>query len=214
MKTAETKQVKIKICGLTRVCDIDYINEAAPDYIGFVFAESRRRIKPEDAEKLRRRTAEGIRAVGVFVDEAPERILALLKEGIIDAVQLHGKETPHYVNQLKEQSGCAVIKALHPGGESGKTAVCAEYAAAGTDYFLFDSGSSAQAGGTGERFDWSRIPNIAYPYFLAGGLNTGNIEEALRTVAPYGVDISSGVETNGVKDQDKILDMIRRIRNV
>lgn len=204
---------KIKICGLTRECDVDYINEAKPDYIGFVFAESRRKVLPKEAYMLKKRMAEGIRTVGVFVNEQPEKIIALVKEGIIDVVQLHGQETYIYVNYIKEHTKCPIIKAVHQETWQEQD-VYHKYAEAGVNYFLFDSSNGEQIGGTGRTFDWSLLPRISYPYFLAGGLHIGNIEAALRKVEPYGVDISSGVEKNGVKDRDKIIEMIRRIRNV
>lgn len=215
---------KIKICGLTRECDIDYINEAGPDYIGFVFADSRRRVSVADARRMKDKVGAGIQSVGVFVDEQPEKILFLVEEGIIDAVQLHGHEDEYYVKSIKKHTSCPVIKAIHPAaaemtcgygqGGSNTENLYDRYAGAGADFLLLDSGSSAMAGGTGQIFDWGLIPRISCPYFLAGGLNIDNIESALRQTKAYGVDISSGVETAGVKDKDKILQIIRRIRNV
>ena len=205
---------KVKICGLTRECDIDYVNEARPDYIGFVFAPSRRQIRIPDAEVLRKKVAEGIQTVGVFVDEEPEEIIALINNGIIDIAQLHGSEPASCVSSLKERTGCRIIKAIHPGSGNHGVDIYEDYIGAGTDFFLFDSGGTTQAGGTGKTFNWDLIPEIDCPYFLAGGLSLENIREALDHTAPYGVDISSGVETDGVKDRDKILKIIRRIRNV
>lgn len=218
--------IKVKICGLTRECDIDYVNEAMPDYIGFVFAKSRRQVTGAEAERLKRRLAQGIRAVGVFVDEDMERVISLVKNGVVDIVQLHGSETPSYVEALKGRTGCKMIKALHPergcleGGYAEK--ICPdgglyeEYIRAGADYFLFDSGSRTESGGTGRAFCWDLIPKVSHPYFLAGGLCLENIEAAmwLANPAPYGLDISSGVETDGFKDREKILEIVRRIRNV
>lgn len=216
---------KIKICGLRRACDIDYINEAKPDYVGFVFAKSPRRVSSQEALFLKERMVPGIQAAGVFVNEQPENIIALVKSGIIDVVQLHGQETYSYVNQIKQQIHCPVIKAisiknihwepLKAGEINYQTEnIYDQYVKVGVDYFLFDSSSRTKPGGTGRTFDWNRIPQIPYPFFLAGGLDLDNIESALRQVDSYGVDISSGVETGGVKDRDKILEMIRRIRNV
>lgn len=216
------KMTKIKICGLKRDCDVDFVNEACPEYVGFVFAHSRREISAEAAKRLRGRLKKEIRAVGVFVNEEEERIAWLLKEGIIDAVQLHGGEDAAYVARLKEMTGCEVIKALCPGNLAGDegfrarrkgTDVCEEYIRAGTDYLLFDSIRPMQAGGTGQTFDWSLIPKGNYPFFLAGGLHAGNAAEAIRAVSPYAIDVSSGAETNGVKDKEKILEIVRRVRN-
>lgn len=203
---------KIKICGLMKDCDVDYINESYPDYVGFIFAHTRREISAEDARRFRRKLAEGIQAVGVFVDEEPERVVWLLQEGIIDIAQLHGHEDAAYVEALKRKTGCLVVKALSP--ETGQREESYEdYVKAGADYFLFDSGNAALAGGTGKTFDWSLIPDGNHPFFLAGGLHAGNIEDAIYSVKPYAVDISSGVETDGVKDRDKILEIVRRVRN-
>lgn len=209
----EVMTPKIKICGLMKDCDVDYINEAHPDYVGFIFAHTRREISAEDARRFRRKLAEGIQAVGVFVDEESERAVRLLREGIIDIVQLHGHEDAAYVEALKRKTGCLVIKALNPktGQREGRYE---DYVKAGVDYFLFDNGNVALAGGTGKTFDWSLIPDGNHPFFLAGGLHAGNIEDAIYSVKPYAVDISSGVETDGVKDRGKILEIVRRVRNV
>ena len=135
---------QIKICGLTRDCDIDYVNEALPDYIGFVFCPYQKRIS-RDASRLRERTEEGIQAVGVFVDESQGRIEELLKIKAIDMVQLHGHEDAEYIKRLKERTGCCIIKAMHPGKKT-EADVYEQYQQAGVDYFLFDSKQS-DAGG-------------------------------------------------------------------
>ncbi len=203
---------KIKICGLMHDCDVDFVNEALPDYAGFVFAPTRREISVKDARRFREKLAVGITAVGVFVDKEPEQVAWLLGEGIIQMAQLHGQEDAAYVEWLKIRTGCPVIKALHP--ERGTSmALYGDYVKAGIDYFLFDSGGAALPGGTGRTFDWELVPQGNCPFFLAGGLHTGNIAEALRRVSPYGVDISSGVETDGRKDRDKILEIVRRVKN-
>lgn len=204
---------KIKICGLMRDCDVDYVNEACPEYVGFVFAHTRREISADTARRFRRNLRKEIQSAGVFVNEEPERVAWLLGEGIIHIAQLHGDEDAAYVERIKKETGCVVIKALHPETIPDQ-AVYGEYIGAGVDYFLFDSRSSTQVGGTGKVFDWSLIPDRMHPFFLAGGLHAGNVEEAVRTVSPYAVDISSGVETDGYKDREKILEIVRRIRNV
>lgn len=206
---------KIKICGLTRECDVDYVNEAGPEYIGFVFADSRRRIDEAGAAHLKSRVKSGIAAAGVFVNAPAEQIIRLMHNGTIDIVQLHGQEPPAYVEEIKRRINGPVIKAVRIGEEEYPSSFFEEYAEAGADYFLFDSGTTGGGyGGTGVVFDWNRIPRTPLPYFLAGGLHAENIGEAVSYAAPYAVDISSGVEKDGVKDRDKILEIIRRIRDV
>lgn len=194
--------MKIKICGLFREEDIDYANEAAPDYIGFVFAPSRRRVGAAQAAALRTRLSPNILPVGVFVDAPVERISALYKEGTIALAQLHGHEDAAYLAALKHICPVPVIKAVRiHAGTRIETALAA-------DYVLFDNG----AGGTGEAFDWSVLHRLTArlekPYFLAGGLNSGNIAAA-AAFKPFALDLSSGAETNGVKDRAKIMDLVR-----
>ena len=128
---------KIKICGLMHDCDVDFVNEALPDYAGFVFAPTRREISVKDARRFREKLAVGITAVGVFVDKEPEQVAWLLGEGIIQMAQLHGQEDAAYVEWLKIRTGCPVIKALHPERGTGM-ALYGDYVKAGVDYFLFD----------------------------------------------------------------------------
>ena len=198
--------MKIKLCGLSRKEDIDYVNEALPDYIGFVFAKSRRQVTPEQAESLKRNLDPKIQIVGVFVNAPMEEIADLLKKGIIHIPQLHGSENDEYIRSLKTLVPCTVIKAIKV--ETAEDILLAQ--ASPADYLLLDHG----AGGTGEAFDWSLVQECDKPYFLAGGIHAGNVEQAVRTGNPYGIDLSSGVETHGVKDRDKILEIVRRIRNV
>lgn len=208
---------KIKICGLTRECDIDYINEAGPEYIGFVFAQSKRQVDTERAVFLKSKIKPGIETVGVFVNAPPEHVCSLVNRGTIDIVQLHGHETPSYVERIKKLTSAPLIKAVRMGEETYRSLFFEEYKNAGIDYFLLDSASAAGSsgyGGTGITFNWGKIPEMPLPYFLAGGLNAGNIREAARVASPYAVDISSGAETGGVKDRDKILEIIRRVRDV
>lgn len=200
---------KIKLCGMLRSRDIDYVNEAASDFVGFVFAQSRRRVTPGAAESMRRRLSDGIRAVGVFVNEKPGNIAALVSGGIIDAVQLHGDEDENYIKALKLSVKCDIIKAVRV--RTADDIRLAQTSAA--DYLLFDKFSAGVYGGTGEMFDHSLVRSEK-PFFLAGGLNSGNVEKAIRDTKPFAVDLSSGIETNGVKDREKILETVRRIRNV
>ena len=195
---------KIKLCGVQRACDIDYVNELEPDYIGFVFAlGSRRYIAPEDAGELRKQLRESIIPVGVFVDESPERIVDMLKNHIIEVVQLHGSESEEYIHRLRKQAGCTIIKAFRI--ESQRDIEAANRSLA--DYVLLDSG-----GGSGEAFDWSLIGGINRPYFLAGGLTPENVGEAIAMLHPFGVDASSSLETDGFKDYEKMTAFVNAVR--
>lgn len=195
---------KIKICGLRSEEDISYVNELRPDYVGFVFLEGRRRyISPPEAARLRKRLEPTIQSVGVFVDEPVENVAALLKEGTIQLAQLHGREDEHYARELKRLCDKPVIKAFII-----RTPADVEEALAyPADYLLLDNGL-----GTGEVFDWTLIKNIERPFFLAGGLTPDNVRKAISDVCPYGVDVSSGVETKGRKDYRKIKAFIESAR--
>ncbi|MDR0857983.1 MAG: phosphoribosylanthranilate isomerase [Oscillospiraceae bacterium] len=190
---------KIKICGLTRIEDIDYVNLAKPDYIGFVFAESKRRIEPEFAARLRELLNPGIVPVGVFVNAEIQSIVNLYKSGVIGIAQLHGGERGSYIERLKSY-GIPIIQAIR----HGRNDIPSELA----DYHLFDSPN----GGSGEVFDRGAIPLTGKPFFLAGGINAANIADALK-LAPYAIDVSSGAETNGVKDCEKIQAIVTACRN-
>lgn len=197
--------MKIKICGLFRACDIDYVNEALPDFIGFVFATSRRQVTKEWAEAMRPKLKPGITPVGVFVNEPLLNVAQLLNDNTIEMAQLHGNEDENYLKQLKSLTLKPVIKAVRV--LSPRDIEEAQQTTA--DFLLLDNG----AGGTGESFDWSLVKQVKKPFFLAGGLNAGNIEEAIAATSPYAVDMSSGVETKGLKDRSKILEMVRRMHN-
>ena len=195
---------KIKLCGLTRPCDIEYVNELLPEYIGFVFApKSRRYISPEKAEVLREHLDDRITPVGVFVDEKIEVIADLIKRKIIDIVQLHGNESEKYITGLRRVIDCPVIKAFRI--ESEADIVSANNSSA--DYVLLDSG-----GGTGKVFDHSLLKDIARPYFLAGGLTPENVETAIKQLAPFAVDASSSLETDGFKDKIKMTAFVNAVR--
>mgnify|MGYP000926050784 FL=1 len=201
---------RIKICGLTRHEDIDAVNRYLPDYIGFVFAKSRRQVSDERAMELKSRLDPRISAVGVFVNEDMERIVKLCGQGVIDVVQLHGDEEGDYITRLKQKIRNPVIKAVHVG--KGKRAVNV-YENIG-DFLLFDTYHEGQFGGSGKPFDWSLVEKPDRPYFIAGGINRSNVLSAIETLHPYGVDISSGVEKNGVKDGELIGEIITIIRNM
>lgn len=197
--------MKIKICGLFRDCDIDYVNEAKPDFIGFVFAKSRRQVSGIWAEAMRPKIRSEITPVGVFVNEPLANVAQLLNSSIIEIAQLHGVESENYIQELKSLTNKPIIKAVRVLSHNDIEA--AQHTIA--DFLLLDNGS----GGTGESFDWSLVRKVKKPFFLAGGLKADNIEQAITTTSPYAVDLSSGVETGGVKDRDKILKIVRRMRN-
>lgn len=197
---------KVKICGLSRECDIQVVNEVKPDYIGFVFADSKRQVTAEQAQKLRGKLSRDIQAVGVFVNKPLEQVIEIVEAGIIDLVQLHGQETPQYIQELKMKSTVPVIQAVRVCTK--EDVIHAQDSEA--DYLLFDNGN----GGTGERFDWGLIGELKKPFFLAGGLNCENVRDAIISVNPFAVDTSSGVESGGYKDKNKIEEFVRRARNV
>lgn len=201
---------KIKICGLTRLADIEAVNEALPDFAGFVFAESRRRIAPEKALALRKALNDGIQAVGVFVDERIEEILDICAKGIIDVIQLHGQENRDYIERLRDKAGKPIIKAVRVRSEADIKAA----AALPVNYLLLDAFSEKAQGGTGETFAWNLAAQVGKPFFLAGGLNRDNILQGIKALSPFGVDISSGVERDKVKDRDKILEIVNLVRGM
>ena len=197
---------KIKLCGLSRPCDIEIANELMPDYIGFVFAPgSRRYVAPEQAEELKKMLHPAIAAVGVFVREDVHTVAALLRRGIIDLAQLHGGESGEYIRQLRVLTDRPLIQAFRIDSE--KDVIAAQNSSA--DHILLDSGS----GGTGTAFNWDLIGGIHRPYFLAGGLSAGNVREALAVCEPYAVDVSSGIETDGRKDANKMRRFVHAVRD-
>ncbi|MBR1798115.1 MAG: phosphoribosylanthranilate isomerase [Clostridiales bacterium] len=195
---------RIKMCGLSREVDIRKANELKPEYIGFVFWErSSRNVSYEKARELKALLDPSIRAVGVFVDEDFLKVKKLLDDGIIDIAQLHGSEDEDYILNLQKETSKKVIKAYKIRSE--EDIEVANNSAA--DYILLDSGM-----GTGKVFDWSLLQRVERPYFLAGGLNPGNVSEAIRKLHPYAVDVSSGIETDGVKDTDKMAAFAAAVR--
>ena len=226
---------KIKMCGLRNLEDIEAVNEWKPDYVGFVFApESRRYVTAEQAAELKAHLDPQIQAVGVFVDEAPERVAALLNQGVIELAQLHGSEDEEYLVRLRELTLKPVIQAFRI--LSREDVVRAMKSSA--DEILLDSGA-----GTGITFNWevlriesgydraidaekdgekpfstkrnrekSLYAEETRPYFLAGGLNPQNVAEAIRRLHPYAVDVSSGIETDGSKDREKIAAFVTAVR--
>lgn len=198
---------RIKLCGLSRPQDIQAANELKPDYIGFVFApKSRRYVTPKQAAQLRGLLDPGITAVGVFVNEAPKAVAELLDRGVIDIAQLHGTEDEEYISALRALTDRPLIKAFRIDSE--QDILAAQNSTA--DYILLDSGN----GGTGTCFDWSLIRRLERPYFLAGGLRVDNVGDAVAALDPYAVDVSSGIETGGVKDTNKMIEFVHAVRGV
>lgn len=205
MEEESKVRVKIKICGLTKEADIETVNQCMPDYIGFIFVKkSRRFIDYNNAMHLKQKLNPKIKSVGVFVDEKIEKIEESVSNGIIDVIQLHGEESGDYIEELQKRCRLPVWKAY--GIREMEDIHIAVKSKA--DMILLDSVS----GGTGVPFDWNLISKIDRPFFLAGGLQIANVSEAIKRISPYGIDVSSGVETNGQKDPEKINNMVMIVR--
>lgn len=199
--------VKIKLCGMFRECDIDYVNEAQPDYIGFIvmFQKSHRNIDLETALRLKKRLSPSIKSVAVSVDADLEQFAEFARLGAADLLQCHGSENADYIAKLREMTGVPIIKSVKVTSFSD----IENADALGADFLLLDSGT-----GSGKAFDHSLIipEKIKTPFFLAGGLTPENIAAAAREIRPYGVDLSSGIETEKLKDREKILKAVTEIR--
>ena len=208
MTREQQQRTKIKICGLKRPEDITYVNEAKPDYCGFIieFPKSSRNVTGALVRELTAILNPDIIPVGVFVNAAPERVEELLLDGTIHIAQLHGQEDEAYIKKLKSLTDHPVMKAFSIQEKKDLDAA----AASSADLILLDHGK----GGTGETFDWSLLEGwTKRPYFLAGGLNPENIPEAIQRIHPWGIDLSSAVETDGKKDREKILQAVKTVRN-
>ena len=208
--------MKIKLCGLKRIEDIEAVNEAKPDYIGFIFAKkSRRYVSTETAERLKQHLNPDIEAVGVFVNEDIDKVIEQAKKQVIDVIQLHGEEDVAYVKDLKKAVDVLIIKAISMTKPDAREQINM-WEISDVDYLLLDSGN----GGTGEQFSYKllqEIGNLKKPYFLAGGLNPENLENAVQQQQnnqPYALDLSSGIETNGIKDLDKIKKAVEAARRI
>ena len=218
--------IRTKFCGIKRPEDIQMVNRLHPEYIGFVFfKKSKRNVEPERARSLKEKLDPGIKAVGVFVDEKPEFIAELVSESIIDIIQLHGNEDEKYIGQLRELTDAKIIKAFQirdnaqnkadvnpkpQNSESdsrGQGMVIDAINTSTADMVLVDTGQ-----GTGTAFNWKVLEKIQRPYFLAGGINTDNIIEAVNEIKPFAIDVSSGIETDGVKDEEKMKTIIEAVR--
>ena len=216
----ESKMQKIKLCGMMKPCDIEYANRVKPDLVGFIFANTRRKISAAQAKQFREALDAEIPAVGVFVNEDISVIASLVQDGCIDMIQLHGEEDADYIRRLREICDVPVIKAV----KVQTVEQIRQAAALPVDYLLLDTYRKGVLGGTGEAFDWKllRVAKIAAgdtaegalfgkPYFLAGGLHAGNLREA-ATLGSYGLDVSSGIETDGSKDFDKMVEVVNIVR--
>ena len=195
---------RIKMCGLRRAEDIDAVNELLPEYIGFVFfSGSKRYIAPEAAGALRAQLDPGIRAVGVFVDEEAETVAGLLNSGVIDLAQLHGHENEEYLAKLRKLADRPLVRAFRIRCEEDVRKAMESSA----EHILLDAGA-----GDGKTFDWKLLRAAGRPYFLAGGLNPDNVSAAVRELKPFAVDVSSGIETGGFKDIEKMRAFARAVR--
>lgn len=236
---------KVKMCGISKVETIPAIVEAKPDYMGLVFAPSKRQVTVEQAKTLvaelhkeyektygevtapmntdtaqdsqdsqefilGNSSFEKIKTVGVFVNETVENLLKIAEEVKLDVIQLHGDEDESFIQTLKEQSNVEVWKAV----QVRSAADAEKWIDSSADMLLFDAYHKDERGGTGEVFDWSSLDEFERPFMLAGGIDSTNVARATRTVRPYGIDISSGIETDGVKDDEKIKAFTNIVRTI
>lgn len=211
---------KIKLCGMMKPCDIEYANRVKPDFVGFIFANTRRKISAAQAKQFREALDAEIPAVGVFVNEDISVIVSLVQDGCIDMIQLHGEEDADYIRRLQEICDVPVLKAV----KVQTVEQIRQAAALPVDYLLLDTYRRGVLGGTGEAFDWELLRKakaaaedttegelFGKPYFLAGGLYAGNLREA-AALGSYGLDVSSGIETDGSKDFDKMVEVMELVR--
>lgn len=209
--------VKVKICGIRRMEDVNYVNLYLPDYIGFVFADTRRKVSLETAAMLAKELDPRIRKVGVFVRQKIGQLTEALISGTVDYLQLHGDEDAAYEDALFE-------RLLKNGIRNPQEKCIKAFRIKGTEDFrnpaetkcrwlLLDAYSRKLPGGTGERFSWDLIQGMDREFFLAGGISIENIEQAIRDVRPYAVDVSSSLETDGVKDKEKIREFMEKVRS-
>ena len=217
---------KVKMCGISKVETIPAIVDAKPDYMGLVFAPSKRQVTVDQAkilvEELHRGYAKKygsdtehdkngtIKTVGVFVNETVENLVTIANEANLDAVQLHGDEDEAFIQSLKERTNVEVWKAV----QIRSAADVEKWIDSSADMLLFDAYHKDERGGTGEVFDWSSLDAFERPFMLAGGIDSTNVARAIRTVRPYGIDISSGIETNGVKDDEKITAFTKVVKSI
>jgi len=198
---------KIKICGLRRPEDAAYANSCRPDYAGFVFADSKRQIDGETAKRLREALDPRIETVGVFLNQPVEFVAELFRQGVIGLIQLHGDEDEEYRERLHALIPVRIIQAVGVGE-------ALPILPTGPDYLLFDK-ASPRRGGSGRAFDWRVLEQYeGGPFFLAGGLGLENVEAAIRLLRPYCVDVSTGVETDGRKDNGQMEAFVNLVRRM
>lgn len=213
------EEVNVKICGLRRKLDINYINRYKPEYAGFVFAKGKRQVTPDSAKELVEDLAPGIKAVGVFVNESPDKLVEIVKKCNLNIVQLHGDEILEYIELVKRKllflacPGVEIWKAIKISSHYSYEKML-KYYQHKVDAIVLDTYSKNAPGGTGEAFDWNLAADAGknYKVVLAGGLNSENIIKAAGIIKPFAVDISSGVETAGWKDEEKIGTLISIVR--
>lgn len=201
------ERTRIKICGLRRLEDIEIINEVLPDYCGFVIEvkKSPRNVSADQVRMLVEHLDKRVIPVGVFVNAPSELPAQLLNEGTLGMAQLHGQEDEEYIRALRQMTELPLMKAFSIKTTEDIRKACRSSA----DYILLDQGS----GGTGKTFDWSLIPHMDRPYFLAGGLGMHNLQQAIETLHPWAVDLSSSLETDGYKDPAKIRELFSPGKN-
>ena len=210
---------KVKMCGISKVDTIPAVVEAKPDYMGLVFAPSKRQVTVDQAKtlvealhkqcKVQNDTV-SIKTVGVFVNETLDNLVTIANEANLDVVQLHGDEDEAFIQSLKERTNVEIWKAIQI-----RSAADAEtWIDSSADMLLFDAYHKDERGGTGDVFDWSCLDTFERPFMLAGGIDSTNVARAIRTVRPYGIDISSGIETNGVKDDEKITAFTKIVNSI
>lgn len=210
--TTNEPKVKIKLCGMRRMQDIEYANRYKPNYIGYVFANSKRQVTDTMAKQLTKALDSNIIPIGVFVNDTIEHIAALCEQNIISAIQLHGDEDIPYINRLQKLTDKPIIKAVRVQD----TSQLMNYKNFPSNYLLLDTYIKNTYGGSGQCFDWSLIPDNFRNFFLAGGLNLKNITKAVKECQPYCIDLSSAIETDGYKDEAKIkavMNVINHINN-
>ena len=217
---------KVKMCGISKVETIPAVVEAKPDYMGLVFAPSKRQVTVDQAKTLVEELHRGyakkygsdtehdkndtIKTVGVFVNETVDNLITIANEANLDAVQLHGDEDETFIQSLKERTNVEVWKAVQIRSAADAEA----WIDSSADMLLFDAYHKDERGGTGEVFDWSSLDAFERPFMLAGGIDSTNVARAIRTVRPYGIDTSSGIETNGVKDDEKITAFTKIVKSI
>nr|WP_302745166.1 bifunctional indole-3-glycerol-phosphate synthase TrpC/phosphoribosylanthranilate isomerase TrpF [uncultured Veillonella sp.] len=210
---------KVKMCGISKIETISAVVEAKPDYMGLVFAPSKRQVTVEQAEILveelhkqciNHYDTKVVKTVGVFVNETLDNLVRIADTANLDAVQLHGDEDEAFIQSLKERTNVEVWKAV----QIRSAADVEKWIDSSADMLLFDAYHKDERGGTGEVFDWSSLDAFERPFMLAGGIDSTNVARAIRTVRPYGIDISSGIETNGVKDDEKITAFTKIVKSI